>query len=91
MTHNKLSSLDISHIPGLTTFLAGSQHNATNNYQVITVKMSTAQKNKFSAIFKIDGSGFDTNGENSTSYVNIVEGTIINTLTTHTSKERKLP
>lgn len=73
VTHNKLSSLDISHIPGLTTFLAGSQHNATNNYQVITVKMSTAQKNKFSAIFKIDGSGFDTNGENSTSYVNIVE------------------
>ena len=73
VTHNKLSSLDISHIPGLMTFLAGSQHNATNNYQVITVKMSTAQKNKFSAIFKIDGSGFDTNGENSTSYVNIVE------------------
>ena len=73
VTHNKLSSLDISHIPGLMTFLAGSQHNATNNYQVITVKMSTAQKNKFGAIFKIDGSGSDTNGENSTSYVNIVE------------------
>ena len=73
VTHNKLSSLDISHIPGLMTFLAGSQHNAINNYQVITVKMSTAQKNKFGAIFKIDGSGFDTNGENSTSYVNIVE------------------
>ena len=73
VTHNKLSSLDISHIPGLMTFLAGSQHNATNNYQVITVKMSTAQKNKFGAIFKIDGSGSDTNGENSTSYVNIIE------------------
>ena len=73
VTHNKLSSLDISHIPGLMTFLAGSQHNAINNYQVITVKMSTAQKNKFGAIFKIDGSGSDTNGENSTSYVNIVE------------------
>ena len=73
VTHNKLSSLDISHIPGLTTFLAGSQSNATNHTQVITVKMSTAQKNKFGAIFKIDGSGFDTNGENSTSYVNIIE------------------
>ena len=73
VTHNKLSSLDISHIPGLTTFRAGSQSNATNHIQVITVKMSTAQKNKFGAIFKIDGSGFDTNGENSTSYVNIVE------------------
>ena len=73
VTHNKLSSLDISHIPGLTTFRAGSQSNATNHTQVITVKMSTAQKNKFGAIFKIDGSGFDTNGENSTSYVNIVE------------------
>lgn len=73
VTHNKLSSLDISHIPGLTTFLAGSQHKAPNQFKVITVKMSTAQKNKFGAIFKIDGSGFDTNGENSTSYVNIVE------------------
>ena len=73
VTHNKLSSLDISHIPRLTTFRAGSQSNATNHIQVITVKMSTAQKNKFGAIFKIDGSGFDTNGENSTSYVNIVE------------------
>ena len=73
VTHNKLSSLDISHIPGLTTFRAGSQSNATNHTQVITVKMSTAQKNKFGAIFKIDGSGFDTSGENSTSYVNIIE------------------
>ena len=73
VTHNKLSSLDISHIPGLTIFRAGSQSNATNHTQVITVKMSTAQKNKFGAIFKIDGSGFDTNGENSTSYVNIIE------------------
>ena len=73
VTHNKLSSLDISHIPGLTTFRAGSQSNATNHTQVITVKMSTAQKNKFGAIFKIDGSGSDTNGENSTSYVNIIE------------------
>ena len=73
VTHNKLSSLDISHIPGLTTFRAGSQSNTTNHTQVITVKMSTAQKNKFGAIFKIDGSGFDTSGENSTSYVNIIE------------------
>ena len=73
VTHNKLSSLDISHIPGLTTFRAGSQSNATKHTQVITVKMSTAQKNKFGAIFKIDGSGFDTSGENSTSYVNIIE------------------
>ena len=73
VTHNKLSSLDISHIPGLTIFRAGSQSNATNHTQVITVKMSTAQKNKFGAIFKIDGSGFDTSGENSTSYVNIIE------------------
>ena len=73
VTHNKLSSLDISHIPGLTTFLAGSQHKAPNLFKVITVKMSTAQKNKFGAIFKIDGSGSDTNGENSTSYINIVE------------------
>lgn len=73
VTHNKLSSLDISHIPGLTTFLAGSQHKAPNQFKVITVKMSTVQKNKFGAIFKIDGSGSDTNGENSTSYVNIVE------------------